>query len=229
MQLQLQFLGQHESTRVVTQQLYISVWSVIGGDVRGDVAEFGTMSGVTAQVLAMALQQMSVPNRPVKRLHLFDSFEGLPEATAEPDTGSPHVQSSDWRPGGCTGISAAQLAEGVGKFLPAERFSIHEGWFSDTVPGLPADTRLGLLHIDCDMYSSTMDVLEPCFAKGWVTRGAHLLFDDWNCNRADPRFGERKAWAELVERHGISYSSGGDYGAFAHKIIVHGYDGMPED
>ncbi|MEM1445078.1 MAG: TylF/MycF/NovP-related O-methyltransferase [Planctomycetota bacterium] len=228
-QLQLNLLGMHEQTKVVTQQLHIGVWSVTGGGVPGDIVEFGTMSGMTAQVLAMGMAQMTVPNQPVRQLHLFDSFEGLPQATQAPDTESPHVQKGDWKPGGCTGISAEQLGQAVGRFLPAERVAIHAGWYSDTVTQLPGDTRFALLHVDCDMYSSTMDAIVPCFENGWVSAGAHLFFDDWNCNRADPRFGQRKAWAELTERFDITFSSGGDYGAFAHKMIVHGYTGCPED
>lgn len=228
-QLQLNFLGSHEQAKVVTQQLHIGIWSVTGGGVPGDIVEFGTMSGMTAQVLAMGMAQMTIQNQTPRKLHLFDSFEGLPEATQAPDTESPHVQKGEWKPGGCTGISAEQLGQAVGRFLPAERVNIHAGWYSDTVPQLPGDTRFALLHVDCDMYSSTMDALVPCFERGLISAGAHLFFDDWNCNRADPRFGQRKAWSELIERFDIRASSGGDYGAFAHKCIVHGYADCPAD
>ena len=59
--------------------------------------------------------------------------------------------------------------------------------------------------------------------------GAVVLFDDWNCNRADPRFGERRAWAELSERHAIECDDLGPYGWSGRRFIVHNYRGAPKE
>jgi len=64
-------------------------------------------------------------------------------------------------------------------------------------------------------------VLDFLFGNGILSDGAVLMFDDWNCNRASPNHGQRRAWRECVGKHGISYSDCGDYGSMCHKFIVH--------
>ncbi len=221
--------GRTEAKRDGFLKLYLGVWAVIGADVRGDIIEFGTHTGMTAKVLAKSLADNTLPRRTPKRLLLLDSFEGLPEATSDVDAASPHIAQGHWHPGLCRGASAEDLAQMIGTFLPTDRVDIVPGWYADSVPTLPDDTRLALLHVDCDLYQSTMDALLPCFERGFLSEGAHFYFDDWNCNRASPEYGQRKAWSELTARFDIAFSDGGDYGAFGHKLIVHQYAGMPAE
>lgn len=115
------------------------------------------------------------------------------------------------------------MIEGI---LPPERIEINEGWFADTVKVLPSDTSFAMIHFDGDLYQSTMDALEPCFERGFISKGAVVFFDDWNCNQSDPLYGERRAWAELVERFNIIASHCGDYSIGGTKFIVHSYRGM---
>ena len=44
-------------------------------DIEGDVCEFGVVQGMTSKLIANEIKESS------KNLHLFDSFEGLPEPT----------------------------------------------------------------------------------------------------------------------------------------------------
>jgi len=115
------------------------------------------------------------------------------------------------------------VVEGI---IPSDRVEINEGWFADTVKLLPDDTRFALIHFDGDLYQSTMDALVPCFERGFISKGAVLCFDDWNCNEADPEYGERRAWTDLVARFNIVASHGGDYSIQSSKFIVHSYRGM---
>ena len=39
--------------------------------------------------------------------------------------------------------------------------------------------KVGLVHIDVDLYSSTVEVLE--FVKPLLVKGSVLVFDDWYC------------------------------------------------
>src|SRR5665213_2075445 len=77
----------------------------------GDFAQFGVYRGKTARLIAANME-------PPRKLHLFDSFEGLPE---------------DW---------TNRKKEGAFKLTPdeipifdADNIVIHKGWFKDTVPG----------------------------------------------------------------------------------------------
>jgi hypothetical protein len=88
---------------------------------------------------------------------------------------------------------------------------------------MPENTKLALLHVDCDLYSSTMDVLDYCFANNVVSEGAAIFFDDYNCNRASPDHGERKAWSQCIDKYAIQHSDAGEYGWAGHKFYVHQY------
>ncbi len=215
----------------IARALTLSVMYINSVDVKGDVAEFGTMGGFTARTLAAAMvfDPRYQPSRPLRKLQLFDSFEGLPEITEAVDLASPHVQSGTWSKGGCKILSAKELQTMVEAIIPPSRVQIHEGWFAKTVKRLPKDTRFALVHFDGDLYSSTMDALVPCFERGFISKGAAICFDDWNCNRADPEYGERKAWADLVKQFSIVATHSGDYSIQSTRFIVHSYRGMPTD
>jgi O-methyltransferase len=220
----------------IARTLTLCVQYINSSHVNGDVAEFGTMGGFSARAIAMSMvfdpQRQPITDKnagenPFRKLRLFDSFEGLPEITSPIDQVSPHVVSGAWAKGGCKVLAAPQLRALIGKVLPPHRFEIYEGWFADTVKRLPPETRFAMIHFDGDLYQSTMDALEPCFARGFISRGAVLCFDDWNANRAIPTVGERQAWKELVEKFEIEASSGGDYSVGGTRFIIHSYRGMP--
>ncbi len=221
-----------------TEALAQGVAAVYGYDVAGDIAEFGTMSGRTAAGLAQSMASCdkhlknaaALFGHAQRKLVLFDSFAGLPEVAQESVDGqSPHVVDGVWSKGSLKGVSQEELAAIIAPHLPPGRLEIHSGWFADTVPALGGERRFALIHVDSDLYQSAMDVLKNLFSRGLVSRGAYVYFDDWNCNRADPDLGERRAWRECVEDFGIEYSDIGTYGIFAQRFIVHSYRGSPED
>jgi O-methyltransferase len=224
-------LAAHELARTLT----LSVLYLNSTHVDGDVAEFGTMGGFSARTLAAAmvydplcqpLSKSASGGNPFRKLRLFDSFEGLPDITSEVDLASPHVVSGAWSKGGCKILGAHELRTMVEGILPSERIEIHPGWFADTVKALPPETRFAMIHFDGDLYQSMMDALTPCFERGLISRGAVLCLDDWNCNKADPSYGERRAWKDLVDRFQIVASNCGDYATAATRFIIHTYNGM---
>jgi Macrocin-O-methyltransferase (TylF) len=224
--------------RAAVEALAQGVAAIYGYDVVGDVAEFGTMTGRTAAGLARSIASCDkslgyaaqIYDHPPKKLVLFDSFVGLPEVAKDSVDGqSPHVTDGVWSPGTCRGVSPEELGSMIRSHLAADRFEIHPGWFSDTIPALDADRRFALIHVDSDLYQSAIDVLRNLFSRGMVSRGAYIFFDDWNCNRADPQLGERRAWRECAEEYGIECSDMGSYGVFARCFVVHSYRGSPED
>jgi O-methyltransferase len=222
----------------IARTLTLCVQYINSAHVIGDVAEFGTMGGFSARTLAMSmvydlqrqpLAKSASGENPFRMLRLFDSFEGLPEITSPVDQGAPHVISGAWAKGGCKVLAAPELRAQVSKILPPHRIELYEGWFADTVKTLPPETRFAMIHFDGDLYQSTIDALDPLFANGMISTGAVLCFDDWNANRAIPTTGERQAWKELVEKHGIEASSGGDYSVGGSRFIIHSYRGIPAD
>jgi hypothetical protein len=204
--------------------LTFSTAYVYGARVPGDIVEFGTMSGMTARHLAEAMLKCERDYQlPPRRLHMFDSFEGLPHSDASADIDSPHVQDGTWGVGTCKVLSEQGLREVCRAVLPEERFSIYKGWFSATVAPINKNLKFALLHVDCDLYQSTVDALRPLLERGQISKGAIILFDDWNCNSASNSFGERRAWEDLSAEFKIVAESLGSYSWSGHRFIVHDY------
>lgn len=218
----------HQNLRHSAEALINAVMYAYSAEVEGDVLEFGVMGGSTARVISFAMQSCHATDIRLKRkrLHLFDSFKGLPQEEADKD--APHVASGTWAQGKCSHGMALESKIFTPGLLDPSSVDIRDGWYEQTVPAYiaeakKAETYASVLHVDCDLYTSTMQAIGPLLTAGRVSEGAILLFDDWNCNRASPKHGERRAWRELVDRHGIEFSDEGSYALFGRKFIVHDY------
>jgi O-methyltransferase len=207
------------SYQVIAENLLFGVQYLAEGALEGDIAEFGCMTGRTANVISAAMASF----RTDRKLHLFDSFEGLPKSSSTPDVSSIHVQDGTWGPGTCKGISPAALRKKCEAYLKTDQVLIYEGWFSKNMDRIPKETRFAMLHVDCDLYESTIDALDYLFKQRMIAEGAIILFDDWYCNRSSNDHGERKAWQELVGRYKISAESLGCYAWGGHKFIIQNY------
>lgn len=202
------------------KDLSLGVRYVVIEGVEGDIAEFGTLNGASAAIIALAMGQLD--GYEAKQLHLFDSFSGFPRAESDVDLETPHVKSGLWREGRCSG-SKEELMKRIAKSLPQGLIAIYDGWFKDTLSQIPPGTKFAMVHIDCDLYQSASEVLDHCFANGLVSEGAVIFFDDWYCNRARPDLGEQRAWAETLEKFSVNCSDYGNYSWAGKKFIVHSY------
>ena len=57
--------------------------------------------------------------------------------------------------------------------------------------------KVGVALIDCDLYSSTVEVLN--FLRALIGDKTVLVMDDWNCFGADDNKGQRRAMREFLE------------------------------
>jgi hypothetical protein len=110
----------------------------------------------------------------------FDSFEGLPE---------------DWRAGFPAGMFACAVPDVPGA-------TIIPGLFEDTLQEWYPPRRIGLLHIDCDLYSSTTTVLH--YVGPFMWHGCIVVFDEWH-GYPGCEDHEQKAWREYTEEFGTSW------------------------
>lgn len=118
-------------------------------------------------------------------VHGFDSFRGLPEA---------------WN-----------ANEGAGAYSTAGRrpavagnVTLHGGWFEDTLPPFFA-THAGpirLLHVDCDLYSSTHTVLAAAGPR--LVPGSVIVFDDLLGYPGHEQH-ELRAFEEFVASNGLTW------------------------
>lgn len=168
--------------------------------VPGAFVECGVWRGGSAGVMGLALKSMS-DNR---QLHLFDSFEGLPEPG--PDDGNAAKDYSGGRAEGrLSPISKCDATlEHVQTFLFQQlklnpsRIQFHIGWFQQTVPTTaPALGPLAMLRLDGDWYESTRICLEHLYPK--LSRGGVIILDDYYCWE-----GCKKATDEYRQAHSIT-------------------------
>lgn len=196
--------------------------------VSGDIAEFGTWTGRSSLVIAETVAMLSKKlgghlGTGRRRIFYFDSFQGLPEITAEEDFKSVHVEQGVWKKGSMTFLNAEGLRKSISGCIDDSAFEIVPGYFKDTLPDIVGTTKFGFIHCDVDLYSSTMDALAPLFEHQAINPGCIILFDDWNCSKADPAVGQRKAWSDLCKQFHIQFSDEGAYSYHGRAMIVHEY------
>jgi hypothetical protein len=148
-----------------------SLLQMIDG-VEGDIVECGVASGASLFAQALFLEH----KQPRRTIYGFDSFEGLPEISAEDD---PDVYPQAKFKGKFANSMESVIARLVSSGIPEEYIDRHirlvKGWFAETLPGF--DQPIALLHIDVDLYQSYLDVLENLYPK--VSRGGIVAFDEY--------------------------------------------------
>ena len=79
--------------------------------------------------------------------------------------------------------------------------ALHIGAFSETVSrAVPAEVAaVALVHVDCDLYESTRDVLSALAPA--LQDGAMVMFDDWFHYRGNPGKGQARAFGEFLAAH----------------------------
>lgn len=134
----------------------------------GDVVECGCYSGGSTSKLSIVTAMTG------RRLHVFDSFEGLPnvEGLQRRDYHSRH--GSAWVTEWTAGRYAATLdrvKEHVHRFGHIDVCHFTKGWFADTLTGAHLPDHIGMAFTDVDIASSARDcivALWPRLEQGGV-------------------------------------------------------------
>lgn len=173
-----QHLNLHRGTRAMLEIAFEAAQPLLQHD-DGLVAEFGVASGRSLRMTQELL--------PLKTsIHGFDTFTGLPVAWGNEPAGSYS-----------TGGSIPQMEGNV---------HFHKGLFKDTIPKylstVDKGRPLAYANIDCDLYSSTRDVLEAF--HGRIIPGTVIVFDEYLCHPSW-RQDEFRAWRECCKRFGWQY------------------------
>jgi O-methyltransferase len=173
------------------------------GGVVGDVMEFGVLGGWSSRIFCEVMRDIFN----LSNIHLFDSFEGLPEYESQVDQNSYEIAGRNvWsdkmkfpddllrRFGQPHHL---HIREKLAEVIRAERIFVHKGFYSETLKN-PPKVKASIVHLDCDLYQSTMEIFENLLAGNCFQDGTVLLFDDWNCNKANPNFGQRRALRDFL-------------------------------
>lgn len=188
-----------ESHTMLSYQRLVTLWQQVRyldrAGVQGSLVECGTWKGGAAAMMALAHRESGEPHR---NLHLFDSFEGLPEPDRAHD-GDMAAQYAGARASGtlrsigkCVGTldDNRQAVNAIAGY-PSALTHFHIGWFQDTLPTLSVPFGdIALLRIDGDWYESTRICLDVLFPK--VVSGGIVVIDDYGkwsgCRKAVDEF-----------------------------------------
>lgn len=137
----------------------------------GDFAEIGVWRGGAGIFLRAIVRAFDDRRR---KIWLADSFQGLPQPDAErypADQNDEHWKVADL----AVPLEAVkQNFDRYGLLDDQDQFLV--GWFRDTLPTAPIK-RLSLLHLDCDMYESTILALRNLYQV--ITPGGYVVVDDY--------------------------------------------------
>lgn len=149
-------------------------------EIDGYVAEFGVNDGYSLKQICKHFKNETVFG--------FDAFDGLPDGGKWPGN---IIHNDQFR------------YDGMVPFNVPMNAALVKGWFSDTVPNFDFGHEYAkFLHIDCDVYSSTVDILTNIGHT--ITSGTVIVLDDY-FNHPNWRQGEYRAWQEFVAAKKIRY------------------------
>ena len=175
----------------------------------GDYLEFGVYQGTSLMCMHQTLDEMGLER---VRLFGFDSFAGLPQTAEEESAWSAGQFRSDLE-------FTRQRLDNAG--VDWNRTLLIQGYFSET---LNEETRreygierASVIMVDCDLYSSTKEVLDWCYPL--LSQETVFLFDDWDSTASDE--GEQRAFAELLQAHPeLGAEELGSYSARSRVFLV---------
>ncbi len=172
--------------------LHRQVQSCEKRNLRGAFVECGTWKGGAVGLMALANLRHGATRR---TLHLFDSFQGIPEPDPAVDGAKAmeEVEAVGCHPTGqlktvegyyekfATGTGTLEnnrhlLEQTIG--YPLEYLHYHIGWFQDTVPAV-AETigPIAILRLDGDWHASTKVCLDHLYPQ--LVPGGFVILDDY--------------------------------------------------
>lgn len=173
--------------------------------------EFGCHSGRTFSTIVNAFQYLKIDN---PKFFAFDSFSGLPKTDDKLDGIFKE---------GTFNTSVTNFKNIIRKrtYLNPNDINIVEGYYQHTLTidlqrSLP---KIGIVHIDVDLYSSTVVLLE--FIKPLLVIGSIIVFDDWFCFPPDGEKGEMRAFNEFCIKYpNFKFVDWKNYSTFGKSLFV---------
>jgi O-methyltransferase len=162
---------------------------LMNNQIKGHYAEFGVFEGSTTLEACFASRIFGLDDL---EFFVFDSFQGLPDLE--------RVDGSEVFTKGQFSSSLIEFRRNLMRErVDFSKFHIFPGFYNRTLPTLKLNkTRFAFVLVDCDLYSSTVSVLD--FLTDKLVQGAIIAFDDWYCYDS-PDKGERLAVSEWLARN----------------------------
>ena len=190
---------------------YLRVAGNFGDTIPKTVFEFGCHSGRT---FVTAINSANYLNFSGVEFFAFDSFQGLPETNSKSDG---VFKKGTFK----TLLSNFQNIIKKKTYMKLPKENIFQGFYKDTLTKKLQERlpKIGMVHIDVDLYSSTCEVLN--FIKPLLVEGTLILFDDWYCFPVGKEMGESKAFKEfLAANKNIKTEEWKNYSTFGKSFFV---------
>jgi hypothetical protein len=130
---------------------------VLSKNLEGDVAECGVYRGGSAKLLSSVFKS--------KRIFLFDSFSGMKEDDV-------------FAQGHRRGDFSDTTLDDVKTYLSDNSNCLFfQGWLPDSAAFLKRDQKFCFVHMDLDLYRSTLLAVNVFWPK--LVVGGLMVFDDW--------------------------------------------------
>lgn len=157
-----------------------SVQYVVKHDIPGDIVECGVWKGGSMMAVALTLRQCDVEHR---RLHLFDTFEGMPppgpndvefrgESASNILAREEKLTSTVWAISPLDEVKRNLKSTGY----PESKLVFVKGLVEVTLPAYAPD-RISILRLDTDWYESTYHELVHLYPR--LSVGGVLIIDDY--------------------------------------------------
>jgi hypothetical protein len=173
--------------------------------VPGDILEFGSYTGRSLALLAYYHQLDRKDIHEVsftRKVAGFDSFKGLPGSDDHPRWRAGMFGTNhSFHPLCPKGVIVTpEIIQSLFEIYGLPQPELEVGLFSEVLPEVVGKkyTAAAIVHIDCDLYKSTMDVLKGVWSI--LQEGTVLLFDDWFNFKGSKDRGEQKAFREMLRR-----------------------------
>lgn len=138
--------------------------------VEGDFVELGCYRGDTSLLLAELLVEKSV-EKPVKKLWIYDSFEGLPEKSEEDES----EVGKDFQQGELAVTKREVKARFLRAGLPVP--IIKKAWFNELIK-VDLPEKIAFAFLDGDLYGSIRDSLR--LVEGKMSNGGVIMVHDYD-------------------------------------------------
>lgn len=167
------------------------ILDMIDAKVPGDFVECGVWRGGSSLFARAVLKALNVHDR---KVHLVDSFEGLPKASQPKDR-------DVWSKMDFLKVSLEQVQEPFRQLgLLDNGVAFHKGFFHQSLPQLRKlllsnNKRIAVLRMDGDMFESTMDILYNLYDL--VSVGGCIIIDDFAIREA------KEAVESFLQYHGL--------------------------
>ncbi len=176
--------------------LYLAVCYVTTAGIEGDIVECGVFKGASLMLAALTLKSFGDTSR---KLYLYDTFEGWPQADPRRDqilgaSEKDNLNFINHHPV-YDGISAGEVRKNLlSTGYPEQNLVFVKGRIEDTIPGTMPD-KIALLRIDTDWYGSVKHALLNLYPR--LSMNGALIIDDYGHwkgakDAADEYFREHK-------------------------------------